>query len=208
MACERQVWDRCINASDRTRHEVDLSQRFPTPFRDDVMRVAKEVNVDPAYLYGLIRQESRFVVDARSHVGASGLMQVMPATAKWTAKKMGLPWKPELLQERDFNLKIGATYLRWVLDDFGGSVALAAAAYNAGPGRPRRWREGPQVEAAIWAENIPFNETRDYVKKVLSNATLYAVLLKQDVSPSLRQRLGPSIGPRDAKSPPINSELP
>ena len=208
MACERQVWDRCINASDRTRHEVDLSQRFPTPFRDDVLRVAKEVNVDPAYLYGLIRQESRFVVDARSHVGASGLMQVMPATAKWTAKKMGLPWKPELLQERDINLKIGATYLKWVLDDFGGSVALAAAAYNAGPGRPRRWREGPQVEAAIWAENIPFNETRDYVKKVLSNATLYAVLLKQDGSPSLRQRLGPSIGPRDAKSPPINSELP
>jgi soluble lytic murein transglycosylase len=135
-------------------------------------------------------------------------MQVMPATAKWTAKKMGLPWKPELLQERDINLKIGATYLKWVLDDFGGSVALAAAAYNAGPGRPRRWREGPQVEAAIWAENIPFNETRDYVKKVLSNATLYAVLLKQDGSPSLRQRLGPSIGPRDAKSPPINSELP
>ena len=74
MACERQVWDRCINASDRTRHEVDLTQRFPMPFRDDVLRVAKEVQVDPAYLYGLIRQESRFVVDARSHVGASGLM--------------------------------------------------------------------------------------------------------------------------------------
>ena len=208
MACERQVWDRCINASDRTRHEVDLTQRFPMPFRDDVLRVAKEVQVDPAYLFGLIRQESRFVVDARSHVGASGLMQVMPATAKWTAKKMGLPWRPDLLQERDTNLKLGATYLKWVLDDFGGSAALAAAAYNAGPGRPRRWREGPELEAAIWAENIPFNETRDYVKKVLSNATIYAALLKQDASPSLRQRLGSSIGPRDAKSPPINSELP
>ena len=208
MACDRQVWDRCINASDRTRHEIDLAQRFPMPFRDEVMRTAKESGLDPAYMYGLIRQESRFVTDARSHVGASGLMQVMPATARWTAKKIGLPWKSELLNDRDVNLKIGASYLKWVLDDFGGSVALAAAAYNAGPGRPRRWREGPELEAAAWAESIPFTGTRDYVKKVLSNTALYAALLKQDSAPSLKQRLGPSIGPRDAKAPPPNQELP
>ena len=87
-------------------------------------------------------------------------------------------------------------------------AALAAAAYNAGPGRPRRWREGASVEAAAWAEAIPFNETRDYVKKVLSNATLYAALMRPETTPSLKARLGPSIGPRGAAAPQSNLELP
>ena len=91
-ACEREVWDRCINTSDRTRHEIDLDQRFPMPFREDVVASARDIGVDPAYVYGLIRQESRFVMDARSHVGASGLMQLMPSTARWTARKIGLPY--------------------------------------------------------------------------------------------------------------------
>ena len=138
---------------------------------------AGDIGLDPAYVFGLIRQESRFITDARSHVGASGLMQVMPATARWTAKKIGLPFTPAMINDRDINLKIGTGYLKLVLDDFDGSQLLAAAAYNAGPSRPRRWREGAVVEPAIWAENIPFSETRDYVKKVLSNATVYAALL-------------------------------
>jgi soluble lytic murein transglycosylase len=204
-ACEREIWDRCINSSDRTRTEIDLSQRFPMPYRKELMAKTREIGVDPAYVYGLIRQESRFVMDARSHVGASGLMQVMPATARWTAKKIGLDFRPEYMTDREFNIKIGTSYLKLVLDDFGGSMAMAAAAYNAGPGRPRRWREGPALEAAIWAENIPFNETRDYVKKVLTNATIYAQLLGTDNihnagSSSLRTRLGQQIGPRDALS--------
>ena len=206
-ACEREVWDRCINTSDRTRSEIDLEQRFPTPFRRDVLAKTSEMGVDPAYVYGLIRQESRFVTDARSHVGASGLMQVMPATAKWTAKRIGLPFKPEMITDRDANLRIGTAYLKIVLDDFGGSQALAAAAYNAGPSRPRRWREGPAIEAAAWAESIPFNETRDYVKKVLSNATLYAALLGQ-ANASLKARLGHSIGPREASAPGPDREIP
>ena len=206
-ACEREVWDRCINTSDRTRQEVDLEQRFPTPFRRDVMAKAGEIGLDPAYVYGLIRQESRFITDARSHVGASGLMQVMPATAKWTAKRIGLPFKPEMITDRDANLRIGTAYLKIVLDDFGGSQAMAAAAYNAGPSRPRRWREGPVVEAAAWAESIPFNETRDYVKKVLSNATLYAALLGQGQA-SLKARLAGSIGPRDHSAPAPDREIP
>ncbi len=176
-ACQREVWDRCINTSDRTRTEIDLAQRFPTPFRADVLAKAAEIGLDPAYVYGLIRQESRFIMDARSSVGASGLMQVMPATARWTAKKIGLPFSAEMITDRDTNLRIGTGYLKLVLDDFDGSQLLAAAAYNAGPSRPRRWREGALIEPAIWAENVPFNETRDYVKKVLSNATVYAALL-------------------------------
>jgi soluble lytic murein transglycosylase len=207
-ACEREVWDRCINTSDRTRAEVDMAQRFPMPFRTEVLAQSKEIGLDPAFMYGLIRQESRFILDARSGVGASGLMQVMPATAKWTARKIGMTdFKPEMITERDTNLRIGASYLRLVLDDFGGSQAMAAAAYNAGPNRPRRWREGAVLETAAWAENIPFTETRDYVKKVLSNAVYYGALIGAP-PPSLKTRLAGPIGPREPAAPASNGELP
>ncbi len=207
LACEREVWDRCINTSDRTRVEIDMEQRFPTPFRKEVLARSRDIGLDPAYVYGLIRQESRFIMDARSGVGASGLMQIMPATAKWTAKKIGLDYSPDLLTDRETNIKLGTGYLKLVLDDFAGSQAMAAAAYNAGPSRPRRWRDGPSLEAAIWAENIPFTETRDYVKKVLSNATFYAALLDGG-APSLKVRLGRPIGPREGNAIPADKELP
>jgi soluble lytic murein transglycosylase len=134
-------------------------------------------------------------------------MQIMPATARWTARKIGLDFKPEMITDRDVNLKLGTAYLKLVLDDFGGSAAMAAAAYNAGPSRPRRWRDGPLMEVAAWAEGIPFHETRDYVKKVLSNATLYAALLGQ-ANASLKARLGHSIGPREASAPGPDREIP
>jgi soluble lytic murein transglycosylase len=200
-ACERQVWDRCINTSDRTRAEIDIAQRYPTPFREQVSAKAREVGVDPAYAYGLIRQESRFVLDARSHVGASGLMQLMPATARWTARKVGLDWRNELLTDRDVNLLLGMSYLKLLLDDFGGSPVMATAAYNAGPGRPRRWREGARVEPAAWIEGIPFNETRDYVKKVLANSMVYGAVLATPAALPLKARLGAPIGPRDPGAP-------
>ena len=206
LACEHEVWDRCINTSDRTRAEIDMEQRFPMPFRQEVVARAREIGLDPAYVYGLIRQESRFIMDARSSVGASGLMQIMPATAKWTAKKIGMDYSRATLHDKDTNLRLGTAYLKLVLDDFAGSQALAAAAYNAGPGRSRRWRDGPTLETAIWAENIPFNETRDYVKKVLSNAAYYEALLNAS-SASLKQRLGPTVGPKNA-SPTLDKELP
>ncbi|MFM7849868.1 MAG: transglycosylase SLT domain-containing protein [Rubrivivax sp.] len=208
FACERELWDRCINTSDRTRTEINVAQRFPTPFRQDVVAAARQIGLDPAYVYGLIRQESRFIMDARSHVGASGLMQLMPATARWTARKIGLDFKPEMINDREINLRLGTAYLKLVLEDFGGSAALAAAAYNAGPSRPRRWREGPPMEVAAWAENIPFNETRDYVKKVLSNATVYAALLEGASTLGLKVRLGAPIGPRDGNAPSPDKELP
>lgn len=207
-ACEREVWDRCINTSDRTRQEIDMAQRFPTPFRNEVISAAQRAGVDPAYVYGLIRQESRFLTDARSGVGASGLMQLMPATAKWTARKVGLPFQAEQVTDRQTNLILGTSYLKLVLDDFDGSPAMAAAAYNAGPGRPRRWREGPVLEVAAWAENIPFHETRDYVKKVLSNTSYYAALMNSQNAVTLKPRLGPAVGPRPVAEAPPNPELP
>ncbi|TFZ07269.1 lytic transglycosylase domain-containing protein [Ramlibacter henchirensis] len=207
LACEREVWDRCINTSDRTRGEFDIEQRFPMPFRETVVRRSQEIGLDPAYVYGLIRQESRFVMDARSHVGASGLMQVMPATARWTARRIGLNgFTTDQLNDRDTNIAIGTGYLKLVLDDFNGSMPLAAAAYNAGPNRPRAWRNGPVIEAAAWAENVPFGETRDYVKRVLANTTIYAAVLSGQPQ-SLKSRLG-MVGPRDAALPEPNRELP
>jgi soluble lytic murein transglycosylase len=208
MACEREVWDRCISTSERMREGVDLSQRFPTPHRDTIGARAREAGLEPAFVYGLIRQESRFVSDARSGVGASGLMQVMPATARWTANKLGLPFSAGQITDRDTNLRLGMGYMRLLLDDLAGSQAMASAAYNAGPNRPRRWRDGPVLEPAAWIENIPFNETRDYVKKVLSNASVYAALLGGQNAPQLRPRLGPPIGPRETSAPPVNTALP
>ena len=206
-ACEREVWDRCINTSEKTRAEIDLEQRFPTPHRKEVMAHAREIGLDPAFVYGLIRQESRFIMDARSGVGASGLMQLMPATAKWTAKKIGVPYTAASIADRDTNLRLGNAYLKLVLDDMGGSQAMAAAAYNAGPGRPRKWRDGPVLDAAAWVENIPFAETRDYVKKVLSNSTYYAALLGGQGT-AIRSRLGRSIGPLDPNAPLPEKDLP
>ncbi len=207
LACDRELWDRCINTSERTRAEIDFEQRYPTPFRDAVLRRAREINLDPAYVYGLIRQESRFLMDARSSVGASGLMQVMPATARWTARKLGMNgFSIDQLNDRETNIAIGTGYLKLVLDDFSGSMAMAAAAYNAGPGRPRVWRNGPVLDAAVWAENVPFTETRDYVKKVLSNTVSYAALLTGQPQ-SLKARLG-RIGPRDSNQPEPYRDLP
>ena len=177
------------------------------PFRESVTRRAREINLDPAYVYGLIRQESRFIMDARSHVGASGLMQVMPATARWTARKIGInDFKDEQINNRETNIAIGTGYLKLVLEDFSGSMPMAAAAYNAGPGRPRAWRNGPVLEAAAWAENVPFSETRDYVKKVLSNTTAYAAILTGQPQ-SLKARLG-KVGPREASQPEPNRDIP
>ena len=207
LACEREIWDRCINTSERTRTEVDMAQRFPTPHRELIESKARQAGLEPAVVFGLIRQESRFITDARSGVGASGLMQLMPATALWTAKQVGLPYTPQQITDREVNLQLGAAYLKRVLDDFDGSLAMAAAAYNAGPGRPRRWREGASMEPAAWAECIPFNETRDYVKKVLSNSVYYAAVLGQTV-PTLKSRLGRTIGPREPGAAAPDKEIP
>jgi soluble lytic murein transglycosylase len=207
LACKAEVWDRCINTSERTPNEVDTAQRYPMPLHDIVVQRSGEIGLDPAYVYGLIRQESRFIMDARSHVGASGLMQVMPATAKWTARKIGLSgFEPRQLTDKNVNVRIGTAYLKLVLDDFGGSMPLAAAAYNAGPSRSRAWRKGPTLEGAIWAENVPFAETRNYVKKVLSNTTVYASIITGQPQ-SLKARLG-TVGPRPPHQPEVNEDLP
>ncbi|MCO5400954.1 lytic transglycosylase domain-containing protein [Ralstonia soli] len=184
--------DRTVNSADKTRTEHDFSLRFPTPYLNVVQRNADAVGLDVAWTYGLIRQESRFIMDARSSVGASGLMQVMPETAKHIAKKIGLPgFRVSQMSDIDTNVLLGTAYLSMILTNLDSSMTLATAGYNAGPGRPKRWRSTltRPVEGAIFAETIPFNETRTYVKNVLSNATYYSALLTGRPQ-SLKDRLG------------------
>ena len=195
------VIDRMISTSERTREEFDFAQRFPSPYRDALEAHARSAGLEPTWVYGLIRQESRFIEDIRSSAGASGLMQLMPATARWVARKVGMnDYRADRVTEVDVNLRLGTSYLRMVLDDLDGHPALATAAYNAGPGRPRAWRAAlpNAVEGAVFAETIPFNETRDYVKKVMSNAVYYEMLFDDRARP-LKQRLG-VVAPKAAGS--------
>ncbi len=112
-----------------------------------------------------------------------------------------------MINDPQVNLRLGTAYLKLLLDDFEGMQPLAIAGYNAGPNRPRRWRDGPPLEAAIWIETIPFNETRDYVKKVLTNAVHYAQLLGESGT-SLKARLGAAIGPRRGEAQASDRDLP
>ncbi len=192
FARQNGMLDRMVNTSDRTNEEVDFSQRYPTPFLNIMYNATNVLGLDMAWVYGLIRQESRFVMNARSHVGASGLMQLMPATAKFVAQKIGMTdFNKETVNHIDTNIQLGTNYLNMVLANVDGSQALATAAYNAGPRRPIAWRATltRPVEGAIFAETIPFTETRGYVKNVLANATYYAALL-QGKPQSLKARLG------------------
>ncbi len=173
LARQANETERAINTADRTVQVHDFAQRFPTPYRDELSAAARQWSLDEAIVFGLVRQESRFMSDARSPVGAAGLMQIMPATGRWIARQMSIrPFKPDMLLRADTNAQMGSYYFSRVLGDLGHPL-LATAAYNAGPGRARRWRDENALEGAIYTETIPFNETRDYVKKVFTNAWYY-----------------------------------
>jgi len=198
IAQRNQIIDRSISAADRTKDEHNYKLRFPTPHADKIMTHSDRQNLDKAWVYGLMRQESRFVTNAKSNVGAAGLMQVMPATGKWVANKIGVKLAPGDLHNPDTNVMLGTTYMRLVLESLDNHPVLASAAYNAGPGRARKWRDVKPLEGAIYAETIPFSETRDYVKKVMSNAVFYQTVMTGN-TPSLKIMLG-TIGPKSGQS--------
>jgi soluble lytic murein transglycosylase len=191
VARRNGIYDRAINTAEKTVQDHDFSLRFLAPHRDALRNIVKQQELDEAWVYGLIRQESRFISDARSSAGAMGLMQLMPGTAKWVSKKMGVrKYRPALVTEVKTNLTLGTYYLKHVLTLSDNQPLLASAAYNAGPGRVSLWRDEKQpLEGAIYAETIPFNETRDYVKKVMSNSMYYAKSFGHQVT-SLKNRLG------------------
>lgn len=179
FARRNEIWDRAINTADRTLAQHNYDLRYIAPFSDQVRPKADELALDNGWVYGLMRQESRFVMNANSSAGARGLMQLMPATARWVAKKINLAnYRLSRVTDMDVNVTLGTNYMKMVLESLDSHPVLASAAYNAGPGRARRWRADSDMEGAVYAETIPFNETRDYVKKVMSNAVYYNTLFE------------------------------
>lgn len=195
LALEQGIYDRAINTAERSDPQAAFDLRYLAPYREVVEPKARERGLDVGWVYGILRQESRFVISANSSAGAQGLMQVMPATGKWVAQKVGLrDYHPGWLTQLDRNVLLGTHYMNLILEELDNHPVLASAGYNAGPGRARRWRDTQPLEGAIYTETIPFDETRDYVKKVLANTVIYAALFDNRPQ-SLKARLG-MIGPK------------
>ncbi|WP_047534745.1 lytic transglycosylase domain-containing protein [Methylotenera sp. N17] len=189
-AARNKWYDLAVITADQTKEVHNFNLRYPTPYRDLMKDAASEQNVDEAWVYGIIRQESRFMHYAKSGVGASGLMQIMPATAKWVANKVGWSdYNHGMLHDLDTNISLGTYYMRYTADQFNGQETMATVAYNAGPSRAKKWMGNIPLEGAIYAETIPFSETRNYVKKVMANAHMYTQRLGL-VSIPLKKRLG------------------
>lgn len=187
LAFDKGFYEMAVNTADSTNEKLNYTLRYIAPYKDTTVRYAEQAGVDPAWVYGLIRQESRFMMGAQSSVGAHGLMQVMPATAREIAGKIGMDSNE--LYTMDGNIRMGTWYMADAKRRLQNNEVMATAGYNAGPGRARNWQAGMPLEGAIYAETIPFNETRDYVKKVMTNATYYAILFKEPKT-SLKERMG------------------
>jgi soluble lytic murein transglycosylase len=201
LARRNAVYDRAIHTADRTSRLHNYTLRYPMPYEDVLRSYAATHGVDEAWVLGLVRQESRFNTEARSSAGAAGLMQVMPGTARYVAAKMGLRNYRQKVGEVETNVTLGTKYLQLVMEQLGHPV-LASAAYNAGPSRARRWRDDKPLEGAVYVETIPFSETRDYVKKVMSNAVFYSAVLEKNPAVPLKKRLG-VIAPPGAAEPAV-----
>ena len=166
---------RAILTIARTSELDDLNLRFPIVYRSVVESASIQRDLSPATVYALIRQESAFMPDARSSAGALGLMQIMPHTGRMLVRAIGRRWRGRnQLLVPDLNVELGTNYVRSLLSKTGGRIVLAAASYNAGPHRVRSWlpAEG-EVEAAVWIDNIPFSETRRYVRRFLAYSAIY-----------------------------------
>jgi len=174
---DRWGWYRqAIQTMQDSEYWDELSVRFPIPYQEHVKAATRQTTIDPHFVFAIAKQESAFSSDAKSPVGAMGLMQLMPTTAKETAKKAGLIYRPQDLLQADKNINLGSRYLNQLLGSFSGNRILAAAAYNAGPSRVKKWmnRNDVKVPYDIWIEIIPYKETRFYVQNVLSFAVIYA----------------------------------
>jgi len=174
IAREWGWYDRAILTVGKSDQLDDLEIRFPLLYRDSIEASAVRHGIDPGLIYGVVRQESAFIADARSPVGALGLMQLMPATGALTGRRLNLNIRgTQAILDVDNNIQLGSGYLKEVLTRYGNHQALATAAYNAGPNRVTSWVPQGGLDADIWVETIPFNETRDYVKNVMAFTAVY-----------------------------------
>jgi soluble lytic murein transglycosylase len=181
---ELQLWD-------------DLWLRFPRPFDAAIEQAAKDTGLPPDWLYAVMRTESLYDPHAVSGAGAYGLLQLLPATARQVAQRAGLPLPArEDLLRPEVNVALGARYLRELQQDFRERFILTLAAYNAGPNRVPQWLPREKVDAEIWIENIPYNETRAYVQRALSSLVILGWRRSGDPTP-VRPLLGPLAGTED-----------
>lgn len=174
----RLEWsDRAIMTLAQLRDWHDLQLRFPLAHEPLFDKAAKRSNIEKTWIYGVARQESAFMHDARSPVGATGLMQLMPRTAKNVSKRLRLKYSSKKLLDPNYNVQLGSHYLKTLLKRYKGNRVLATAAYNAGPTNVKRWLKKYDGPLDIWIENIPFNETKEYVQRVLAYSTIYSYRL-------------------------------
>ncbi|PTQ90421.1 lytic transglycosylase domain-containing protein [Agitococcus lubricus] len=200
QAANVRWYDRAIYAAERTKQLHSYSLRYLTPYEEVVRGYTQELDVDPAWVYGLIRQESRFVVNAKSVVGAGGLMQLMPKTAQWVANRLNIPYHAGMVNEIGTNVRLGTYYISYVFKQLGNQPVLATAGYNAGPSRAKQWQATNRtLPVDVYTESIPFTETRDYVKKVMTNAVHYALGFGQGAQ-SITERMGTRIPARIVQS--------
>ena len=176
VLAHRWGWhSRAISAVASLGEYDDLSIRYPLPYQQTFEAFSSQASISSTWAYGIARSESLFMRDVRSSAGAVGLMQLMPATGRNVAKEIKLPYFGlATLVDPESNIRLGTTYLGKMADRYDGNQVLATAAYNAGPHRVDRWlpEDGP-IDARIWIENIPFNETRKYVKRVLAAQAIF-----------------------------------
>ena len=158
--------------------------RFPIAHQESIQHHTGQNDLDPSWVLGLMRSESAMAEDAISSAGARGLMQITPATARQLSRRHGLNYSgPDQLLQAEFNIQLGTTYLRDLLDDYGNNPVLAAGAYNAGPRAVERWLDGSgPTDAAMWIETLPYFETREYIPRVLAFSTIYDWRLAQPVT--------------------------
>ena len=177
----------------------DLEIRYPLPYRQAFEKHASASNVQHSWAYGIARSESLFMRDIRSSAGAIGLMQIMPETGKRTARKLKQPYAGHVtLTDPDSNIRLGTAYLRIMMDRFDDNRVLATAAYNAGPVNVEAWLpDSGSIDGLIWIENIPYNETRKYVRRVFATDTIFHWRLTGEF-----RRLMPQLNPISAPPPP------
>ncbi len=188
-------YDRAIVTMAQAGYWDDLELRFPLAHQDLILKHAKRQKINPAWAFAIIRQESAFTPDARSHAGAMGLMQLMPRTARQVARSLKIrkPRRNDLINIKT-NVRLGVRYLKKVRDKFNGNPVLATAAYNAGGYRVKQWLpETGSVPADLWVEQVPFSETQDYLKRVLVYTIIYETRLGQE-SETLLKRMVPILG--------------
>ncbi len=176
VLANRWGWhSRAIVAAASLGEYDDLAIRYPLPYQSTFEQFASQARISSTWAYGIARSESLFMPDIRSRAGAIGLMQLMPATGRDVARDIQLPYAGlATLTDPESNIRLGTTYLGQMAERFGGNQVLATAAYNAGPHRVDSWLPlAGSVDARIWIENIPFNETRKYVKRVLAAQTIF-----------------------------------